>query len=125
MTDSSQKPELDDYDIKAEFKNLLFKHMELTKDYDHLILEIQELIDGLDSSAQQAFYDILNNYDMEIEDKKKHIAKMWQDFARFDKLYFIGKLFNHSYYETEQQVLNMLDAIIPNIKTRNDIKKGD
>ncbi|MDR2007764.1 MAG: hypothetical protein LBQ34_02170 [Alphaproteobacteria bacterium] len=119
--EEAQKHELDDYDIKQEFKNLLFKHMELTKDYDNLLLEIQKLIDSLDSSTQQAFYDILNNYDMNIEDKKKHIAKMGQEFTRFDKLYFVGKLFNHSYYETEQSALSMLENI-PNIKNRNDIK---
>jgi hypothetical protein len=124
MTDTTQKPELElnDYDIKQEFKNLLFKHMELTKDYDNLLLEIQTLIYDLDDSTQQTFNSILNKYDMEIDDKKKNIINIWQDFSRFDRLYFIGKLFNHQYHKTEQQVLNMLDNIIPTIKTRNDLK---
>ncbi|MCL2567163.1 MAG: hypothetical protein FWE18_03600 [Alphaproteobacteria bacterium] len=119
MADSKQKPELDDYDIKEEFKNLLFNSMGLTSQYDNLLLEIQEFIDTLDISTQLTFYYMVDKYDMKIENQKKTIAKMGQQFDRFDKLYYIGKLFNRKFSETEQQALSIIEQ---HLKQKNNSK---
>ncbi|MDR2007636.1 MAG: hypothetical protein LBQ34_01520 [Alphaproteobacteria bacterium] len=84
--DSNKKPELEHYDIKQQFNNLLYTSSEITKHYDNLLLKIKDSIE-----ESSPLHELIDNHYKQISDKNRKINGIRQTFKRFYKIYNVEK----------------------------------
>ncbi|MDR2007759.1 MAG: hypothetical protein LBQ34_02140 [Alphaproteobacteria bacterium] len=85
MTNSTKKPELEHYDIKQQFNNLLYNSTELIKKYDDLLLEIKE------STESSTIHELIDNHYNKIAISSRQMNGIRHTFRRFYKIYDVEK----------------------------------
>ncbi|MCL2566915.1 MAG: hypothetical protein FWE18_02310 [Alphaproteobacteria bacterium] len=91
MTDSVKTPELAHYNIKTQFRSLLFNSSELIKHYDDLLLKIK---DSLEETSP--LHELIEAHYSKIQNTNRQIKGIHHTFKRFDKIYSVEKYLNNN-----------------------------
>jgi hypothetical protein len=89
--DSHKKPELEHYDVKQQFNNLLFNCSDIIKHYDDLLLEIKSSIE-----ENSPIHELIEVHYNKIARTSKQINGIRHTFKRFYKIYNVEKYLNTS-----------------------------
>ncbi|MDR2008616.1 MAG: hypothetical protein LBQ34_06570 [Alphaproteobacteria bacterium] len=85
MTNVAKRPELEHYDIKQQFNNLLYNSTKLIEQYDDLLLQIK------DSTEDLSIRELIDNHYNKIAISSRQMNGIRHTFRRFYKIYDVEK----------------------------------